>query len=93
MFENLLEKSYFYYDGSKTEAVRMKDSEKTQIQEELTRLYECSELTDHDFNLLEKIFIILFNYDLSGIVDLMMFRSQKPILLFNEIKLEFSENS
>lgn len=93
MFEELLDKSYVYYDGSSRTAAKMNESEKIEILNALSNFYEMSEFTSHQLDDLETILIILFNFSEDYIVDPCKFKSKKALKLFQEIHDEFFEKS
>ena len=87
MFQELLDKSYTYFDGSTCPAAKLKDSERTNILNTLSIYYEMSELSNEDLEQLEMIMIIMFNY--SEHKQIRTFKSDKANKLFKEIESEF----
>ena len=87
MFQELLDKSYTYFDGSTCPAAEMNESERTDILNALSIYYEMSEVSSEDLEQLETILIILFNY--SEHRQIRSFRSVKANELFKEIESEF----
>lgn len=87
MFQELLDKSYAYFDGSTCTAAKMNESERTNILNALSIYYEMSELSGEDLEQLETIMIILFNYSEYRLIK--HFKADKANELFRDIESEF----
>lgn len=89
MFEELLEKSYFFRDGSTCPTVQLNESEREEILKALSTFYEMSQMSPVDVSKLELIMIVLFNYGEQSCIKPERFSAEPAVSLYNEICKEF----